>query len=573
MKYTTLLCSKQWKIEYILDDFFKLGFEVNTSLSDYLVAPALSEYDEEFAAQKQNLLFFSICGQEKEIPAVIRTFSNHYLVFLVTVNSEEDFKNFIFSYRKALDWADKNLEIPYHDEYYEIQEMNNQLINSQRALVKSNQRLKKVLKEIREANNMIALLEQDPLTGLYCSSAFYRKAKQKMAEHPKTHYMILVFDIVNFKLINEIWGRDTGDHFLQALAETLLGLDEKENGIFCRESADTFFIFMPEDSKFYDILHEEVAHFFARYPLPIQVSEKIGVYFTKGSHLSVEQMCDRAKLALDHIRDIPEVSIEFYKESLHEDLLLHHKLLDNIKKALAEHEFQLYLQPKIDMRSETAIGAEALIRWIHPENGFISPGQFIPVLEKEGLVYEVDQYIWEEACKILRKRKDMGLQSLPISINVARQDLYQQDLIPVLCGLLEKYDLPAKDLHLEIIERACVNDSQNIFPILSDLKKQGFCIEIDDFGTGESSLGMLADMPVDFLKLDRSFLVSAEHNKRYQEVIKYTISLAKTLDMQIISEGIETREQADFLLSVGCNYAQGFFFARPEPAKKFLEIP
>lgn len=251
---------------------------------------------------------------------------------------------------------------------------------------------------------------------------------------------------------------------------------------------------------------------------------------------------------------------------------MNHKLFDSVQSALGNNEIHLYLQPKVDMTTQQVIGAEALIRWIHPEYGFISPGLFIPILEKEGHIYEVDKFIWEEACKILHTRKMQGLSSLPISVNVARADLYQGDLTDVLTNLLKKYNLEASDLHLEIIERAYVDDSSNINRVLSKLRELGFFIEMDDFGIGESSLSMVADMPVDCLKLDRQFLLFELSDKRHIEVIRFIINLANALDMGIIAEGVETQEQADFLISMGCRYAQGFYYYRPEEAKKFLEI-
>ena len=239
-----------------------------------------------------------------------------------------------------------------------------------------------------------------------------------------------------------------------------------------------------------------------------------------------------------------------------------------MQDALDNREYRLYLQPKIDMTTGKMIGAEALIRWISPEMGFIPPDKFIPSLEKEGRIYPVDQYIWGEACRFLRERKNLGLSPITVSVNLARADLYQSDLPEVLENLLRKYDLHPQELHLEIIERDYTGDTRHMSGILDTLKKQGFTIEMDDFGVGESSLAMAAEMPVDILKLDRQFLVANLNSERHVAVIRLILNLAKTLGMKVIAEGVETREQVELLLSLGCRYAQGYVYGKPEPAEK-----
>lgn len=199
------------------------------------------------------------------------------------------------------------------------------------------------------------------------------------------------------------------------------------------------------------------------------------------------------------------------------------------------------------------------------------PNDFIPLLEKEGAIYPVDQYIWEQACKALHKRRELGLPVRSVSVNVARSDFYQPDLLDVLLRLVEKYELEPGQLHLEVLERAYVQDSARLFEVLTQLRSHGFPIEMDDFGVGESSLAMLASMPVDLIKLDRQFLVTAEKDPRHVEVIRCIVQLAHTLHIDILAEGVETPEQAEMLLSLGCGSAQGYLYGRPEPAENFLK--
>ena len=572
MNQSIFICDKQWNIEEILDASWDLPVEEEKTLTNLITEPDILERNEDFELHKQNVVILRFCEREQDIPAIICTFPKGYLIFLVSIQSQEDFLNFTDSYMKCLAWADRNLQLLYNDEYSQIQHMNNQLINSQRALMKSNRRLKQVLDEVRKANNMIALLEQDELTELYCASAFYRKARERICENAETDYDIIVLDIRNFKMINEIFGRKTADYLLQSLALFLYGLDEEEESVMARVPADIFYILIPEDVHFYEVIEREVSEFFSSYPLPFHLQAQVSVYPVKDRKVPIEQMCDRAKMALNSDNLQNEIEVVFYNESLHEKLISQNRLLDSVQDAIKNREFRLYLQSKVSMVTGEVIGAEALIRWIHPKIGFISPGEFIPLLEKEGHIYEVDKFIWEEACKVLKERKDKGLKELPISVNVARGDFYEKDLCEFLKYLIDKYELKPEQLHLEIIERAYVTDSDNIFRVLTELREEGFCIEMDDFGIGESSLSMLAEMPVNVLKLDRKFLVAGLDDKRHIEVIRCIINLAKVLDINIIAEGVETQEQVDLLLSMGCTCAQGFFYAKPEPGGYFADL-
>lgn len=572
MEQNIFLCDRKWNIHKILKCSSRYGITQGGNLTELVKNPSSLTANEDLEVQKQNMVMLQFDGEETETPVIVCTFPRYYLVFIVRIENQEDFSQFTSCYMQCMAWADENIQIPYNDEYYQIQMMNNQLINSRRALTQTNARLKKVLDEVREANTTITLLEHDQLTGLYCSSAFYRKAQEMIEKSPEEYFEIIVLDIDHFKLVNEIFGRKSGDRLLQSLGMFLTGLKDAEKGILARAEADTFYMIMPSSLKFHETLSREVAAFLDTYPLPALLQEKIGIFSVRNPELSVEQMCDRARLAIDNIRPQDNDRVAFYDQSLHEKVVLNHKILDSIQSSLDNKEFQLYLQPKVNMETQEVIGAEALVRWIHPEMGFVPPDKFIPVLEREGYVYDVDKYVWEEACCILKARQDRGLRNLPISINIARGDLYEEDLADVLDGLIRKYDLHHGDLRLEIIERAYVDDSANICRVLTHLRELGFMIEMDDFGTGASSLSMVAEMPIDVLKLDRTFLTSGLNNKRQIEVIRFIINLAQTLDIGIIAEGVENQEQADVLLSMGCRYAQGYFYHRPQPARDFLDF-
>lgn len=559
MREYIFICDEQWKIGKILYDSQDIYVETKISMDEMIYEmPQLREH----MLQNQVLLNVHDKQDNLEMLAIVHKYERCFLVFLVHIESQDDFVQFIDTYIHFQSWAKENLKPPYQDEYYEIERMNNQLMNSQRALIKNNMQLKKVLNEIIDANNLITILEHDQLTNLYCAAAFYQKAGTKIKKNAQD---IIVVDIERFHMINEVFGRSIGDKLLKDFARFLIGLRKSEEGIFCRAYADTFYICMPTERKFYDELGEKIKRYFDNYPLPVHISVKIGVYSVEDIEISVEQMCDRAFLAMEDTSQKVTGHIRFYNNELHEKMIMEHKILDSIPQALKNHDFMMYLQPKVEMSTRKIIGAEALIRWIHPEFGFVRPDQFIPLLEKRHQIYQIDKYIWEEACKALKYRRDHHLSEIAISVNVSRDDLYKEDLIDVLNGLITKYELEPKQLHLEIIERAYVDDSAHMYQILTKLREQGFLIEMDDFGTGESSLAMVADMPIDYIKLDRKFLVSGLDDKRHIEVIRAMINLAKTLEIEVLAEGIETKEQEETLYKLGCRCAQGYFYGKPAP--------
>lgn len=567
MKQYIFVCDGEWKIERLLDGesaLLRPGTDLKTVISDPSRLEAIENVEQE------SVMMLQLHEKGGQLTAIIRHYTQCYLVFLVQITSQEEFSSFTETYMRWIGWADENLNQLYQDEYFQIQQMNNQLINVQRSLMKTNQKLQDALRQVREANDTIAALEQDELTGFYRAAAFYRRCDERFAAGEDTYDMI-VLDINRFKLINEVFGRKAGDVLLSRMALFLIGIPDAEQGIFARISADTFCMLFPPEIRFYEKIKHDLTGFVDSYPLPIRVQARIGVYTVEKEKISAEQICDRARLALDLARSRGESGIAFYDQKLHEKLIRENEILDSIEDALKNHEFQVYLQRKVDIATGSIIGAEALVRWIHPEKGMIPPNDFIPLLEKEGYVYAVDRYIWEETCRLLKAQRDAGFPVVPVSVNVARGDLYKKDLLEVLDQILEKYGIDPQMLHLEIIERAYVKDSEYVCQILTKLRERGFLIEMDDFGIGESSLSMVAGMPVDVLKLDRCFLIADLEDRRHIAVIRFIVRLAEMLDMKIISEGVETKEQAELLLEMGCPYAQGYYYGRPQPAAEFLE--
>ena len=564
-KYAIFLCDVQWRIlkTLHLDPESPQPEEYLTaSLEDPTALQGLSR-------QNQQVLTLRLCNGQ-EVPAILCPYPRHWLVFLVEVSSQENFVRFSSVYMRCTAWAAEAFQ-EYQDGYFQIQQMNNRLINSQRALTQSNRRLKRALDDIRQANDLISLLEQDEQTGLLRAQALHRKANQMLSASPGVEFDFIALEIHSLRMVNELFGHKAGNQLLQDVALFLGGIPGMEQGLLGHFAGTAFLVFAPSALQLCDTIERELTAYLKGYALPAQLRVRMGVCTAAGGTATSEELYDRARLALDSIQDKPEEVSAFFTEELHQKLLLQHKVLDSLPQAMQSGELQLYLQPKVRLTDGTVIGAEALVRWFHPELGFISPGVFIPVLEKENAIYPLDRFIWEKACEVLHKRKEQGLPKLCVSVNVARNDFYQPDLLEFLEHLVTTYELEPDQLRLEILERAYVNDSERLQQVLTSLRDHGFCIEMDDFGVGESSLAMLADVPVDVIKLDRTFLISAEQNPRHVEVIRCIIQMARTLDIGIIAEGVETPEQAQLLLSLGCNHAQGFLYGRPQPAENFLK--
>ena len=572
MSQLIVLCDKNWIIAKKLYDTSDLGMNVGDCLKDFVLNSDNLERQDDFSAQKQNLVILRFFGVPKGVPTLIQSFDKYFMVCIGQVENQQDYISFLNACVSAYSWADDNIRPAYSDEYSQLQQINNRLLTSERALMKKNMQLQRTLKEITEANDAIALLERDMWTDLYSIRGFYRQMGRLLKHGLEKPYDMIILDIEGFRLLNELFGRKEGLRFLQQLSLLLTAMPEVEQGVVSRVYAGTFYIFMPGELKFYDALNKKLADFLADYPLPLTLQSRMGVYHVSDDSVAAVEICNRARLALDYNPDKMENEILFYTDELHNRLLEEHQLMDRIPEALTNGEFYLYLQSKVDMSTDKVIGAEALVRWIHPQLGFIAPDKFIPLLEREGLIYNVDKFIWEEACKILKERKDKGLPVLPISVNVARNDLYEKTLVLDLVDMIKRYGLKAQDLRLEILERAYVKNSRKSFQILTELRGYGFIIEMDDFGIEESSLSMLAEMPFDILKLDRNFLVKALSNPRYVEVIRFIVQMGHSLQMEIIAEGVETQQQADLLLALGCRYAQGYYYCKPKPAAFFLEI-
>lgn len=508
--------------------------------------------------------------KEKEVFLTVLSLDSSYLILVYSIQSLEQLPQLVELILAAIHVPEVIGQDPYGTGYYEIQKLNSQLINYQRSLGKSNARLQTLLEEVREAKYTIEELEQDTLTGLLTEKAFYAKAAAVLEQNADKTFDVIAVDIEQFKIVNDVFGTKTGDRLLIDLAICLLDLKTNEWTYITRARADTFFVLLPHTKTLYEEVNKKIVDFFENYPLPMRLQAKMGIYHAGNKELIIARMCDRALMAAESIKGNYNAKYAVFDNAMHDKMLQEQKIINTMVESLNRGDFCVYLQPKVVIETGELIGAEALVRWIHPEFGFIMPSDFIPAFEKNGFIYSLDLYVWKKCCEMLRDWKQKGIRTLPMSVNISRIDFYHESLPGMLIEFIREYDLSPEELHLEITETAYTKDSGQLLAIIERLRREGFIIEMDDFGSGYSSLNTLSELPIDVMKLDLKFLNQAEQNLRRQKVLECAVHLADALQVQVIAEGVETKEQAAFLKNMGCFHAQGYLYGRPMSEETFV---
>ena len=425
--------------------------------------------------------------------------------------------------------------------------------------------------ELYEDRDTLRWTERDQLTGLYNKDFFYRYAAQLDANHPDEPTDAIVLNINHFHIINDRYGKLYGDEVLKQVAGKALEIVERRGGIASRSEADTFLIYCPHVMD-YDAFFETVSGNLNQDGQDgSRARLRMGAYANADKALDIERRFDRAKLAADRVKNSVTNVIGLYDSSMHEEELLSEQLIEDFPTAIREHQFQVYYQPKFDVRPNEPVlaSAEALVRWQHPKLGMVSPGVFIPLFENNGLIPTLDQYVWCEAAKQVRDWKERLGIPLPVSVNVSRIDLYDPLLVDKLEEIVRQNGLSNEDLLLEITESAYTENSDQIISTVKTLQKLGFRIEMDDFGSGYSSLNMLSALPIDALKLDMSFVCNAFRERKDTRLLEVMIQLAEAFGVTTIAEGVETAEQMLTLKMMGCDIIQGYYFSKPLPAKEF----
>lgn len=414
----------------------------------------------------------------------------------------------------------------------------------------------------------------DQLTKVLNLNCFTRIVVQLMKENHEAvaagEYAMMYFDINRFKAINDTFGSIEGDKLLMYIGKTLRDAMGKI-GLVGRMGSDRFVVFIRKSGE---ELEQFVADFFAalqQYPLVYEVVCNIGIYVTTDEILNVEAMIDRANIALAAIKGNYAKKHAYFDLEQRDAMLGEQEIVGMMTAALAEGQFVPYYQPQYDHATGKMVGAEALVRWVHPEKGVISPARFIPIFEKNGFISKLDLYVFEQVCQFQRKCMDEGMELIPISVNRTRYDIFQPDFVATLESIRKKYDVPANLLHIEITETAIVGANEVVVRVIEQLHQCGYVVEMDDFGSGYSSLNTLKDISLDVLKLDMAFLTEDLDN-RGGTILSSVVRMAKWLGLPVIAEGVESLKQANYLQSIGCNYLQGYLYAKPMPEGNFHEL-
>ena len=424
--------------------------------------------------------------------------------------------------------------------------------------------------ELAEDRQIISATERDELTGLYTIEYFYRYGSQFDKYYPNAEMDALCFDVNHFHVLNERFGMEKGDEILKHIAERLETVFADKASFVCRKTADTFLVYCSHrDHDEYAKIVDQIAEIGE--DLHTSLKMRVGVYSCCDKKLDIHLRFGRAKIASDKIRNNYTVSVSDFDEALVDAELFAEQLVEEFPKALEEKQFLVYFQPKFDIRGDKPVlsSAEALVRWIHPSLGMISPGAFIPLFEGDGLIAKLDEYVWRRTAeKIADWKARLGI-SVPVSVNLSRADLYDPELVDTMEKIIRESGISRDDLYLEVTESAYVSDSSQMVDRVKALREHGFFIEMDDFGSGYSSLNMISELPIDALKLDMKFIRTAFEKKNDTRMISIVIDIADYLKVPVIAEGVETEEQYLELKRLGCAIIQGYYFSKPVPADEF----
>lgn len=424
---------------------------------------------------------------------------------------------------------------------------------------------------LRESACMMDRFRYDRLTGLCTREYFFRRVRGVLDEQPHRRYEIWCSNIENFKRVNDIFGIGAGDRLLREVADLYTGI-VGAGGLCGRLRWDRFACLVEQGKEYSDERFRKAAEQLKILSNIKNVALKWGIYEITDPKVPVEQMCDWALLAAGSIKGKYNKYYAKYDDRLRDKLLREQRMEESMEEALRENQFSVYFQPKYDLRHDELAGAEALVRWCHPEWGVMSPAEFIPLFEKNGFITRLDQYVWDKVCAMLREWSDQGYPVLPVSVNVSRADAYQADLTSVLLQTVERYHLPPASLRLEITERAYMESPGQMSQTVEQLRKLGFEIEMDDFGQGYASLNMFNQMAIDALKLDMNSLKDEGKRHMNQGILRFIMSLARWMGLSIVAEGVETEEEMEQLREIGCDYGQGYYFAKPMTRWDFEEL-
>lgn len=424
-------------------------------------------------------------------------------------------------------------------------------------------------------NKLKKLVDFDELTNLHTKRNFVDNVdeiiKSEASDIKFGKYALIYFDVSKFKMINDIFGLERGDELLKYLADSIKKVAKNEFHA-CRIGSDRFAIFIKANYSEINTFINDYLNKIEEYPITMKVVCNFGVYITDGEVDSAELMIDRAAIAQANIKGSVVDKISFYTDYLRKNLVNEHFITSDMQRALDNKEFQVYYQPQFNHATGQLVGAEALVRWLHPDKGLVTPKEFIPIFEKNGFITHLDLFVLEEVVRLLRQMIDDGIKVVPISVNLSRYDIFRSNLIDSIERIRNQYDIDTGLIRLEITESTMSDEDTYAKKVIDELHKRGYTIEMDDFGTGFSSLNVLKNIQMDVLKLDMEFIRDSSKSNRAGAILRSIIRMATWLKMPVIAEGVETQDQADYLKSIGCNIIQGYFYSKPVEMETFKKI-
>ena len=435
--------------------------------------------------------------------------------------------------------------------------------------------MRKKRERVAQVNNeYLDVKSTDAMTGVYTKEYFFKYAQSIIKDNPDVDFCIVELDVNKLTMINEMYGLNEGDRLLKRMSSIIKGvLEEERFTAIARIHADLFAFLCPYSEKveknYIEDIEKAVADFGVSLNFELLIS--FGVYHIDDRDLEVSKMCERANLALKSVKGNYINHVGHFDKEMREKAVLEIDITSKMNKALKNGDFKVYFQPKHSLDDESVIGAEALVRWIAHGKTIYNPDQFIPIFEENGFIMKLDTYVWEETCRFISILKAQGKIVPPISVNISRVDLYNPDLVETLVGFTKKYAIDPKMLRLEFTESAYAQSEQLMLKTMEKFHAYGMNVEMDDFGSGYSSLNMLKDVPIDGLKIDLRFLSATHNETKSNRILAAVLHMAKWLGIPSIVEGVETKEQINHLKNLGCTTVQGFYYSRPMPQNEFVD--
>ncbi|WP_044933073.1 two-component system response regulator [Butyrivibrio sp. AC2005] len=427
--------------------------------------------------------------------------------------------------------------------------------------------------ELREGRGLIHATQNDALTGLLTHDFFMEYSHFRDMHYATPGMDAIVFNVNRFHLINELQGRRAGDDVLIKIGDSIKHIARDRGGISGRGGADEFLLYIPSGSD-YDELLKEIGRGLEDILNNSRVYLRMGIYRNVNTDISVEHRFDKARVACNSIRGNYNIQSAIYDEDMHDKEALNERLINDMARGIKERQFTVYYQPKYAIQGDrdSLYGAEALVRWEHPELGLLRPDKFVPLFEDNGLIHQLDHYVWDEVSKQVGEWMVNYDLKIPVSVNVSRVDIGAPNLEEEIFTTVQNNWISPGMLNLEITESAYTENSDQIINVVKSLRERGFAIEMDDFGTGYSSLNMITSLPIDILKLDMQFVKNIHEGNKDMKMVELMIDIARSLKVKVVAEGVETKEQYDLLKAAGCDVIQGFYFSMPCVPKEFEKL-